>query len=81
MYNCKAKDQIVTIQTSYGDIKVKLFDETPLHKDNFLKKANEGYFDDLTFHRVIKDFRYKGEELRARKTKEKPLMLKSNSLK
>ncbi len=60
MYNCKAKDQIVTIQTSYGDIKVKLFDETPLHKDNFLKKANEGYFDELTFHRVIKDFMIQG---------------------
>lgn len=60
MCNCKSKDQIVTIQTNYGDIKVKLFDETPQHKENFLKKANEGYFDNRIFHRVIKDFMIQG---------------------
>lgn len=60
MCNCKSKDSIVTIQTSYGDIKVKLFEATPLHKENFLKRAREGYFDDLTFHRVIKDFMIQG---------------------
>ena len=45
----------VLIKTSEGDIKVRLYDETPQHRDNFLKLAKEGYFDGTLFHRVIKD--------------------------
>lgn len=44
----------VKIQTSQGDIIVRLYDETPLHRDNFLKLAKEGYFDGTLFHRVIR---------------------------
>ena len=47
---------VVDIQTSLGDIKVKLYDDTPIHRDNFLKLVNEGYYDGVLFHRVIKDF-------------------------
>lgn len=47
---------IVDIVTSAGNIKVRLFDDTPLHRDNFLKLAREGYYDGVLFHRVIKDF-------------------------
>ena len=43
-----------------GDILVRLYDETPLHRDNFLKLASEGYFDGTLFHRVIKDFMIQG---------------------
>ena len=43
-----------------GDIMVRLYDETPLHRDNFLKLASEGYFDGTLFHRVIKDFMIQG---------------------
>ena len=46
----------VLIKTTEGDIKVRLYDETPQHRDNFLKLAKEGYFDGTLFHRVIKDF-------------------------
>lgn len=46
----------VDIVTSLGTIKVKLYDDTPLHRDNFLKLAREGYYDGVLFHRVIKDF-------------------------
>lgn len=42
--------------TSKGLISVRLYDETPLHKENFLKLASEGYYDGVLFHRVIKDF-------------------------
>lgn len=49
-------DPIVDIHTSMGDIKVKLYDDTPIHRDNFLKLAKEGYYDGVLFHRVIKDF-------------------------
>ena len=46
----------IKIQTSLGDIIVRLYDETPRHRDNFVKLAKEGYFDGTLFHRVIKDF-------------------------
>ena len=46
----------VKIQTMLGDIVVRLYDETPLHRDNFVKLVKEGYYDGTLFHRVIKDF-------------------------
>lgn len=50
----------VLIKTSLGDIVVRLYDETPLHRDNFLKLASEGYYDGTLFHRVIKNFMIQG---------------------
>ena len=43
------------IQTSKGDIVVRLYDETPKHRDNIVKLAKEGYYDGTLFHRVIKE--------------------------
>jgi len=45
-----------TIETSLGTMLVKLYDETPFHRDNFIKLAQEGFYDHLLFHRVIKNF-------------------------
>lgn len=50
----------VHIHTSLGDIVVRLYNETPKHRDNFVKLASEGYFDGTLFHRVIKDFMIQG---------------------
>ena len=50
----------VKITTSYGDITVRLYDETPAHRDNFLKLVSEGFYDGTLFHRVIKDFMIQG---------------------
>lgn len=50
----------VKIQTTLGDITVRLYDETPLHRDNFIKLAKEGYYDGTLFHRVIKNFMIQG---------------------
>ena len=50
----------VKIQTTLGDIIVRLYDETPQHRDNFVKLAKEGYYDGTLFHRVIKDFMIQG---------------------
>ena len=50
----------VKIQTMLGDIVVRLYDETPIHRDNFLKLAKEGYYDGTLFHRVIKNFMIQG---------------------
>ena len=48
------------IKTTEGDIIIRLYDETPKHRDNFLKLAKEGYFNGTLFHRVIKDFMIQG---------------------
>jgi peptidyl-prolyl cis-trans isomerase B (cyclophilin B) len=54
------KDYVVTIKTSYGDMTAILYDETPKHKENFIKLAKEHYFDSLLFHRVIAGFMIQG---------------------
>lgn len=43
----------VLIETSMGDIRAVLFDDTPLHRDNFIKLAREGYFDEMMWHRIV----------------------------
>ena len=48
------------IKTTEGDIIIRLYDETPKHRDNFLKLTDEGYFNGTLFHRVIKDFMIQG---------------------
>lgn len=50
----------VLISTSFGDMKIRLYDETPLHRDNFIKLAKESYLDGSLFHRVIKGFMIQG---------------------
>jgi peptidylprolyl isomerase len=51
---------LVEIATNYGVIKIKLYNSTPLHRDNFIKLVKEGYFNGTLFHRVIKDFMIQG---------------------
>lgn len=58
----------VKITTTMGDITVRLYDETPLHRDNFLKLASEGFFNGTLFHRVIKDFMIQGGDPRGNGT-------------
>lgn len=48
------------IETDFGTIEVILYNNTPKHRDNFLKLANEGYYDDLLFHRVVNGFMIQG---------------------
>ena len=50
----------IKINTTEGEIVVRLYDETPKHRDNFIKLAKEGYYDGTLFHRVIKDFMIQG---------------------
>ncbi|MBV5312990.1 MAG: peptidylprolyl isomerase [Prolixibacteraceae bacterium] len=50
----------VQIETEFGSIKIKLYNETPLHRDNFTKLVKEGFYTDLLFHRVIKSFMIQG---------------------
>ncbi len=56
----KNKETIVQIETELGNIKIKLYDETPLHRDNFIKLTKGGIYTDLLFHRVIQEFMIQG---------------------
>lgn len=51
---------MVRIETSLGNIDIKLYNETPLHRDNFIKLINDGFYDDQLFHRVIDNFMIQG---------------------
>ncbi|MBI1343920.1 MAG: peptidylprolyl isomerase [Terrimonas sp.] len=52
----KDRKRDVLLQTSMGDIVIRLSDSTPLHRDNFLRLVKTGYYDSVLFHRVIRDF-------------------------
>ena len=56
----KSKETVVCITTDLGIIKLKLYNETPLHRDNFKNLINKGYFTNKIFHRVIKNFMIQG---------------------
>lgn len=60
LLSCKAhvsnENTMVLIKTSMGDIKIKLYDSTPVHRDNFIHLVRTGFYEGVTFHRVIKNF-------------------------
>lgn len=54
------KDQLVEMQTQYGRMVIRLYNETPYHRDNFIKLVKQGFYDSLLFHRVIREFMIQG---------------------
>ncbi len=58
--NPENKDHLVLIETSEGFIKIKLFQETPQHRDNFIKLVNASYYNGTLFHRVMHEFMIQG---------------------
>lgn len=60
-------DYVVTITTKFGDMVAILYDETPKHKANFIKLANEHFFDSLLFHRIIEGFMIQGGDPNSKK--------------
>jgi len=57
---------MVRIMTDYGNIDIKLYDDTPLHRDNFIKLIRSGYYNDQIFHRVINNFMIQGGDLNSK---------------
>lgn len=53
-------EQKVLVSTEYGDIVLKLYDETPQHRDNFIKLVKDTFYHNLLFHRVIRNFMIQG---------------------
>jgi peptidyl-prolyl cis-trans isomerase B (cyclophilin B) len=60
IHSCNApggnENTSILIKTTSGDIKIKLYDVTPVHRDNFIKLVSSDFYDNVSFHRVIKDF-------------------------
>lgn len=73
-YAQKPAHHYVVMDTEYGQSLLKLYNETPKHKENFIKLAREGYYDSLLFHRVIHNFMIQGGDPQSRYAAEKQVL-------
>ncbi len=62
-YGNKNPENIVVIKTKLGDIKCRLYAETPLHRANFIRLIKQGYYDEAEFYRIIHRFMIQGGDL------------------
>lgn len=67
--NRKKKDYLVTLTTPYGPMHLVLYDQTPKHKENFIKLVNQKFYDSLLFHRIIPLFMIQGGDPNSRRAK------------
>lgn len=63
------QDCLVSMETNYGTMTIRLYDGTPKHRDNFIKLAEQGYYDGLLFHRVIDGFMIQGGDPNSKNSK------------
>lgn len=71
-YGAENPETVVLMKTRLGDMKIKLYENTPLHRANFIRLAKSGYFENTQFYRVVKDFMIQGgdsDDLAQRKKK------------
>jgi peptidylprolyl isomerase len=69
VYADSANTALVLVETKFGPIKIRLFNQTPRHRDNFLKLAGAGLYDSLLFHRVIQGFMIQGGDPDSKRAK------------
>lgn len=69
-FAAKPRHQYVRIKTEMGECIVKLYNETPLHRDNFIKLTKKGFYNGTLFHRVIKDFMIQGGDPESKNAKD-----------
>ncbi|MFY8091318.1 MAG: peptidylprolyl isomerase, partial [Chitinophagaceae bacterium] len=65
--SAQEKDVLVEITTDYGVMVARLYNSTPLHRDNFISKIKAGFYDSLLFHRVIQGFMIQGGDPTSKK--------------
>lgn len=70
VWAAKPKDQYVEIRTDFGVCVLRLYDETPLHRDNFIKLVKDKFYNGLLFHRVIENFMIQGGDPESRNSEE-----------
>lgn len=63
------QDCLLSMETNYGTMTIRLYDGTPKHRDNFIKLAEQGYYDGLLFHRVIDGFMIQGGDPNSKNAK------------
>lgn len=63
------KDYLVTLSTTYGTMHIILYDETPKHKENFIKLVEKKFYDSLLFHRIIENFMIQGGDPESKNAK------------
>lgn len=63
------ENTVILMKTSMGDIKIRLYDETPIHRDNFIKLINSNFYEGVSFHRVINKFMIQGGDPNTRTVK------------
>ncbi len=68
--NRKKKDYLVSVNTQFGTMRLVLYDQTPKHKENFIKLVNQKFYDSLLFHRIIPLFMIQGGDPKSRKAQE-----------
>jgi peptidylprolyl isomerase len=61
------ENTFVSVKTTHGDFKIKLYDETPLHRDNFINLVNSSYYEGISFHRIIKGFMVQAGDFSSKK--------------
>jgi cyclophilin family peptidyl-prolyl cis-trans isomerase len=66
----KKWDYLIKLKTDFGEMTLLLYESTPKHRTNFLKLAKEGFYNDLLFHRVIKDFMIQGGDPKSKNAPE-----------
>lgn len=67
--NRKKKDYLVTLTTDFGALRLVLYDQTPKHKENFIKLVDQHFYDSLLFHRIIPLFMIQGGDPNSRRAK------------
>jgi len=72
--NSYAQSKKVLIETNKGNITIMLYDETPQHRDNFIKLVNDGFYEGLLFHRVINHFMIQGGDPDSKDAKPKTVL-------
>lgn len=70
----------VSLKTSLGDITIKLYDSTPVHRDNFIRLVNSGFYDGISFHRIIKNFMIQAGDPATKSVQNFPDSLKTYTL-
>ncbi len=68
--NRKKKDYLVSLNTQFGTMRLVLYDQTPKHKENFIKLVDQKFYDSLLFHRIIPLFMIQGGDPKSRKAPE-----------
>ncbi|MGZ3932103.1 MAG: peptidylprolyl isomerase, partial [Bacteroidia bacterium] len=68
------RKELILVETPYGNMKIRLFNETPRHSDNFLKLVKQGFYDSLLFHRVINNFMIQGGDPDSRRANDTVLL-------